>query len=258
MSGLMSVTGSDASGPLRVGTPITDYIVGQSAALAITTAIIQRTRTGKGSIIDASMLDATLAIMGPVVAEWTIAGRVPALAGNRPFSRSPFSGCFDTRDGKIVVIGNTVAQIRGLADVCGLTDLLDDPRIAEWKDHPELADEIGPLLAETFLRSPALEWERRLNAASVPCSKVRDVPEVLNEPHVRDRGALLEISVPKLDQTFKVPGVGFHLDGAAGAVRNSPPELGEHTEEVLAEAGYDASDIAELISSAAAVTCQRF
>ena len=256
MSGLMSVTGTEASGPIRVGTPITDYIVGQSAALAITTAIIRRERTGEGASIDASMLDATLAMMGPVVAEWTIAGRIPALAGNTPFSRSPFSGCFDTRDGKIVVIGNTAAQIRALAHECGLSEVLDDPRVADWKNHPELAGEIGPPLAEAFLRRSAIEWEQTLSRASVPCSKVRDVCEVLNEPHVRDRGTLHEISVPRLDQTFRVPGVGFHLDGAAGSIRTPPPELGEHTEEVLAEAGFNAADIAGLISGAAAARRQ--
>ncbi|MCV0394343.1 MAG: CoA transferase [Rhizobiaceae bacterium] len=253
MSGLMSVTGTNEFGPTRVGTPITDYIVGLMAAFAITTALVQRERTGKGAVIDASMLDATLTLMGPVVAEWAIAGRVPGLAGNKPFSRSPFSGCFDTADGKIVVVANTSGQISALACICGLDAVLSDPRIANWKNHPELPGEVTPLLTEVFLTRPALEWERLFAEASIPCCKVRNVPEVLEEEQVRAGNTLLEVSVPDLGETYRLPGIGCRIDGTAGRVTTPPPGHGEHTTEILEEAGYEPDQIENLIDCGAAV-----
>ena len=246
MSGIMSVTGTEASGPVRAGFPLVDYLAGQMAAFAISTALVQRERTGKGEVIDCAMLDAALSILGPSVTEWSIAGRAPGRPGNQPYSGSPFSGCYDTKDGMIVVVGNTPAQAERMCQACGLAHVLDDPRTRDWQSHPELVGELSAQFSAVFATKTALEWEEILNAVSVPCGKVRSVPEVLAEPHVQARHALQEVFVPALNETLHVPGLGCQIGGENGRVRSAPPVLSEHAQDVLTEAGYSPADIATL------------
>ncbi|MEY8828525.1 CaiB/BaiF CoA transferase family protein [Sedimentitalea sp. XS_ASV28] len=246
MSGIMSVTGTEESGPVRAGFPLVDYLAGQMAAFAISAALVQRERTGKGEVIDCAMLDAALSILGPSVTEWSIARRRPGRPGNKPYSGSPFSGCYDTRDGVIVVVGNTMAQAERLAHACGLQHLLDDPRVGDWQSHPELADLMGSQFAAVFATRTALEWECILNEVSVPCGKVREVPEILDEPHVKARHALQSVYVPALEQEISVPGLGCTVGGENGRVRSAPPELSEQANAILGEAGYSQEEIATL------------
>ncbi|MEL6919636.1 MAG: CoA transferase [Pseudomonadota bacterium] len=246
MSGIMSVTGTEASGPVRAGFPLVDYLAGQMAAFAISAALIQRERTGKGEVIDCAMLDVALSIMGPSVTEWSIAGRRPGRPGNRPYSGSPFSGCYETADGMIVVVGNTMAQAERLCQAVGLEHLLDDERVADWQAHPELVEEMQGQFEAVFATKSGLEWEDILNAVSVPCGKVRDVPEVLAEPHVEARKALHSVFVPSLNETIRVPGLGCTIGGENGRVRSAPPELSENANDVLQEAGYSKDEIARM------------
>lgn len=246
MSGIMAVTGTDESGPVRAGFPLVDYLAGQMAATAVSAALVRRFRSGEGATIDVSMLDAALSVMGPLVGQWTIGAKVPGRPGNKPYSGSPFSGCYDSADGTIVVVGNTQVQAAAMARVCGMDDLLADPRVRDWTKHPELVDELAARFTTVFRTRSALEWEAALNAASVPCSKVRSVPEVLDEEQVRARGFLHRVYVPALGREIAVPGLGCLIDGANGVVTAAPPEAGQHTAEVLAEAGYTAEQIRAL------------
>lgn len=246
MSGIMSVTGTEESGPVRAGFPLVDYLAGQMAAFAISTALVQRERTGKGEVIDCAMLDAALSIMGPSVTEWSIAGRRPGRPGNRPYSGSPFSGCYHTADGMIVVVGNTMAQAERLCHAVGLAHLLEDERVKDWQSHPELVEEMQGQFEAIFATKPGLEWEDILNAVSVPCGKVREVPEVLAEPHVEERNALHPVFVPALNETIRVPGLGCMIGGKNGRVRRAPPELSEQADDILAEAGLTPEEIADM------------
>lgn len=245
-TGIMSLTGTDDSGPLRAGFPLVDYLAGQMAAFAITAALYRRAQSGMGEVIDCSMLDAALSVMGPVVCEWAIAGQRPKRQGNLPYSGSPFSGCFQTAEGTIVVVGNTMAQAIRLCAALGFDHLLDDPRVSDWRAHPELADEMRAQFKQVFATRTALEWEEALNAVSVPCCRVRDIPEVLAEPHVAARAPLHEVFVPSLSETIRVPGLGVMMGGENGRIRSAPPLMSEHADEVLAEAGYAPAEIAAM------------
>lgn len=246
LSGIMSVTGTEDSGPIRAGFPLVDYLAGQMAAFAIAAALYRRAQTGEGEVIDCSMMDAALSVMGPVVSEWAIGGQRPKRPGNQPYSGSPFSGCFQTADGMIVVVGNTMAQAVRLCAALGLDHLLDDPRVSDWRAHPDLADELRIQFAQIFATRTALDWEAALNAVSVPCGKVRDIPEVLAEPHVAARAPLHDVHVPALNTTISVPGLGVMIGGENGRVRSAPPLMSEHADEVLAEAGYSPAEIAAM------------
>ena len=255
VSGMMAVTGTVASGPMRVGFPLTDYVAGLLAAFAVATALFRRERSGIGGIVDVAMLDAALVILGPVLAQFLIGGQVPPPAGNQPFGGSPFSGIFATADGLLAVVGSTAKQCLGLCRVLGLAALEADARILRWQAHPELKAEIAPLLERAYLTRTAEDWELRMAAADIPAGKVRGVGEILGHPHLAERALLAEISdVPGVGRTIKVPDVGFKLFGAERPPLRPPPLPFADTREVLRANGWSDREI-DALERDGAVAC---
>jgi crotonobetainyl-CoA:carnitine CoA-transferase CaiB-like acyl-CoA transferase len=252
MAGMMAVTGTPASGPLRVGFPVTDYVAGLLAAFAVAVCLFKRERTGAGETVDVAMLDAALVIMGPLLTEVLIGGRDPAPAGNLPFGGSPFSGVFATADGLLAVVGSTPKQCVGICTVIGRADVAGDRRILQWRNHPELHDELGPVLAAAFRARTAEAWEVALAAAEVPAGKIRGLREILGHPQLSRRDLLVTTDGPAgLDRTITVPNVGFKLASAARSRIRPPPLPSAHSREVLRELGCDEVEIAALEASGA-------
>jgi CoA:oxalate CoA-transferase len=255
IAGMMAVTGTQDSGPMRVGFPLTDYVAGLLAAYAVATALFRRERSGEGAVIDVAMLDAALVIMGPVLTQLVIGGQAPQPAGNLPFGGSPFSGIFATADGLLAVVGSTAKQCRGICQALGLADLEDDPRIARWQVHPELKAEVTPLLERAYRTRTAEQWELALAVVDVPVGKVRGAREILGHPHVAARDVLVEIdSVPGVDRAIKVPGVGFKLAETTRSPLRPPPLPFADTREVLREEGYSDQEI-DALERDGAVAC---
>jgi CoA:oxalate CoA-transferase len=252
MSGMMAVTGTQASGPLRVGFPVTDYVAGLLAAFAVAVALFRRERTGHGDTIDVAMLNAALIIMGPLLTQVSIAGQNPAPAGNLPFGGSPFSGVFATADGLLAVVGSTPKQCLAICRVLGWEHVVEDPRIAAWHAHPELAAELGPMLAAAYRTRRAEEWENALAELDVPAAKVRSLAEILDHPQLASAELLLEIDrVPGIDGKIKVPNLGFKFGSERRFQPRPPPLPCANTREVLEELGYAETEIEALLISGA-------
>ena len=250
-SGLMSLAGT-ADQARRIPFPLIDYAAGLAGAFAVSSALFQRTHTGKPQRIDSSMLDAALLLMTSGISQVTTTGDVIRPKGNLAASGSPFSGFFETQSGILSVTANTVDQARHLCDTIERPDIMDDPRHANWGKHPELASELTPLLSGILANRTAVEWEELFARAGVPAAYVRDLPEVLAHPQTQMRDSILPAGpMAGLPGELKVPGVTFTLEHGGAKVTSAPPRLGEHTDDILEELGMGADERARLRQSGA-------
>ncbi len=252
MSGLMSMTGTPESGPQRVGLPITDYIAGLTAALAVSGALHQLRQTGKGQHLVVPMLSSVLSMMGVFAIDQQTDGRERGLQGNLPFSGSPFAGRFDTADGHIVVTANTAAQAARMVAALGLDELAG---MAGDTAPDALGEEqkaqVTAALERVFRTKAATEWEDILARANVPAGKVRNLGEILNHPQTAASGCLDDLPLPGVAAPVKIPGLGFTSDAWARRPLPQPENPGDSTRRVLAGAGFSEDEIETLARAGA-------
>lgn len=242
-AGVMSITGDEASGPLRVGYPVADTIGGMTAAFAIAAALNAPER---GTMIDISMLEATLSTMGWVVSNHLIGGVEPGRHGNENTTSAP-SGTFATADGLLNIAANKDEQWQALARHLGLDRLLTEPDYATREARKANRLRLKAELETVLCRRLAREWETELNALGIPSGAVLGLPEVLRHPQVAARGILGTFAdVPGVGRDITVLRTGIKLDGAAPGVAAPPPLLGQHNDEILGELGLDGPEIQRL------------
>jgi crotonobetainyl-CoA:carnitine CoA-transferase CaiB-like acyl-CoA transferase len=242
MSGLMSITGTADSAPLRVGYPVADTIGGLTAALAVAAALVDRNRTN-GCFIDVSMLEAVMATMGWAVSNHLIAGIDPAPMGNDNVTASP-SGAFRTGDGLLNIAANKQEQFEAVCRVVGHEEWIADVRFAERQARLRHRSELKFLLEQALSARSAEAWWALFTAAGVPAGPVYTVPQALQHPQVAQRGIVATFEdAPGVGSDIRVLRTGFKIDGQAPAVSTPPPTLGQHTDALLAELGYSHDQI---------------
>lgn len=246
MSGVMSITGDSESAPLRVGYPVADTIGGITAAFAVSSALVRQAKTGEGEFIDVSMLDSTLVTMGWVVSNYLIAGKVPVPMGNENFTAAP-SGTFRTGDGPLNIAANKQEQFEALVVAIGRADLATDARFAEREARKRNRKALKVEVEAGLAAKSAEAWETILAKLGVPAGRVLSVPQVLNHPQIIERDLLAKFDdVPGVGRELSLVRAGFKMAGGNPDIATPPPVLGEHTDALLAELGYDAAQVAAL------------
>ena len=243
MSGVMSVTGDQESAPLRVGYPVCDTVGGLTAALAICAALVDARTSGRGRMIDVSMLEATLASMGWVVSNYLNAGVVPLPMGNENFTAAP-SGTFRTAEGLLNIAANESYQYEKLCDLIGRPDLKTDSRFSDREIRKRNRAALNKEVAAALSARSAAEWESLMIDAGVPAGRVLSVPEILAHPHLTRRHFVTTFEAP--GGTQRVTRGGFTFPQIPAGPSSPAPQLSKHTDAWLRKLGYDDGQILQL------------
>jgi crotonobetainyl-CoA:carnitine CoA-transferase CaiB-like acyl-CoA transferase len=243
MAGMMSVTGETNRPPSRVGASIGDMAASLFAALGIVSAVHERSRTGRGAMVDVAMLDAQVSLLENAFSRFLNTGLVPQRIGSRHPLVTPFQA-FETSDEAIVICCDTEPQWQAMCRVVGRRDLVDDPRFGHNNLRTINHAALEPILAVEFRNRSRAEWLGLLQASDVPCGPVNTIEDIAADPQIAARGMLVRVGAGKF-VTQPIRTGSIHPAGETRA-----PRLGEHSRDILASLGYSAEAIARLEEAA--------
>lgn len=248
MGGLMSVTGERdglrdeqgrpvAAGPQKVGVAVADLFTGMYATVAILAALRHAERTGEGQHVDMALLDAQVAMLANLGANYLVSGQVPGRAGNAHQNIVPYQvfevarAADGSRDHLILAVGND-SQFAKFCAVAGQPGLASDPRFARNQDRVRNRAVLVPLLEQVMLTRPKAQWLADLEAAKVPCGPINNLAEVFADPQVQARGMVTHWEHP-LAPDLALVSSPIRFGATPVCTRRAPPLLGQHTDEVL-------------------------
>ncbi len=248
MGGLMSVTGErddlPGGGPQKVGVAVADLFTGLYSTVAILAALRHRDLTGQGQVIDMALLDTQVAMLANLGSNYLCTGKAPGRMGNAHANIVPYQ-VFESSDGHLILAVGNDKQFAKFCEIAGHPAWATDPRFLRNADRVRHRAELVPLIADVLRRQPRQHWLSQLEAAKVPCGAINNLDEVFADPQVQARGMTVPMAHPLSDQ-LQVVANPIKLSATPVQYRRPPPLLGQHTEELLGEAGLSPAEVQSL------------
>jgi crotonobetainyl-CoA:carnitine CoA-transferase CaiB-like acyl-CoA transferase len=238
------MTGEPGRAGARVGSSLIDQGTGTWAALGVLAALLERGTSGTGSVVDVSLYETAIGYIGYHLAGYLADGTVPHGQGTRFPMVAPYQ-VFSTRDGELMIAGGNDRLFAAICAVTGLPELVEDPRFATNPDRVRHRDELCAILEEALSGNDTAHWQARLTEAGVPAAPVADVADVAHAPQTEALGMLQPLDHPSIPD-LRLTALPLSFDGERALHRSAPPAVGEHTREVLLEAGFENDEIAAL------------
>jgi crotonobetainyl-CoA:carnitine CoA-transferase CaiB-like acyl-CoA transferase len=243
--GLMSVTGDPDNGPKPAGVPLGDHIGAILLGFGIMVALFHRERTGEGQELDGSLLAGQICVQSHNITDYLWSGT--PLKQRKRIGNNPTWNVYKGSDGKWFALGmNREHYWEPFAKTLGHPEWVDDPRLCNLDARIENRDFLFATLDELFSQRPAAEWVRKLSDADLLASPVNDYEDLVNDPQVIENGYITEVDPGDGNPPVKMAGLPVIFSKTPGKIRSLAPEFGQHTEEVLLEAGFDWDEISEL------------
>ena len=245
--GLISMTGEPGRPGVRVGSSLIDMGTGMWAAVGIAAALLERERTGAGTVVDTSLYETALAYVGYHLVGYLADGTVPEGQGTVFPMVAPYQ-VLPTRDGELMVAGGNDRLFAALCEVVGLTELVADERFETNPDRVRNRKELVVLLSGRLRSRDTSDWHRELTRAGVPAAPVADVEDVVASEQTTALELLQPLPHPAIPD-LRLAALPLSFAGERARHRTPPPLVGEHSAEVLREAGYDEAQIEDLAAA---------
>ena len=243
MGGLMSVTGFEGNGPLRVGIPVADLSAGLHCALGILTALYERERSGLGQCVSASLLESQVSMLDFQAARYLVSEEIAGQTGNDHPTMAPM-GSFRTADGYINIASTGEAMWRRLCNVLDIKESLDDKDFEDDTARTKNRKKLTNIITQALSINTNNEWIKKLNEASIPCGPINNIQEVFNDPQIMHSAIAQTVIHPELGE-IKLVGQAMKLSRTPSKLKTAAPNKGEHTNIILKELGYDSESIAK-------------
>jgi crotonobetainyl-CoA:carnitine CoA-transferase CaiB-like acyl-CoA transferase len=245
-SGTMSLTGDSGGDPMRFPTPMADMTTGLYATIGVLAALQARAMTGRGQLLDLSLLESQVAWLTNLVPAYHITGKPPDRIGNAHPMLVPYR-LYRARDRAINIGVGTDGLWKRFCGAIDRRDLLEDSRFSTNADRVRNREHLEPILDELFLTRDAQDWLDGLRAERIPCGAVNTLPDILADAHFLERNGLVEMEHPTAGP-IKMLAHPIHFSETPPVYDRHPPLMGEHNEEILGELGYSAADISAMFS----------
>ena len=247
LSGAMSITGEPGGPPVRMGLPLGDQIGGLYGSIATLAALYERRSTGKGAHIDLALFDGLVSLLGYVAARYFATGEVMGPVGSGHHSSVPYRA-YEAKDGWIVIACMTDRFWPRICSVIGRPDMADDSRFGSFDQRTAAREEIDSAVEDAVRTKTVEDWCEALSAADVPHAPILNISDVVDHPQIRHRGLIHDLTHDSYGE-FRAVGDPIHFVGRDKRPVDPPPLLGENTDKILKELGFDEFTISSLRSN---------